>query len=132
MVTTAVPAGEILQFDLLLKQGADITVALVVVDAAGAPITNPAGWTARTQIRSAPGGLLYFEWNTSPGAGQGSAVLSYDSVAGVSTLSLVTTKAQSALFTWGSALYDCYLTNPSGLTACVCEGTVAINPAITQ
>lgn len=131
-MTTAVPPGEILQFDLLLKQGADITVSLVVVDASGAAITNPTGWTARAQIRSIPGGLLYFEWNTTPSAGIGVATLTYDPTAGVSTLSLVVTKAESNLFTWGSALWDCYLTNPSGLTACVCEGTVAINPAITQ
>jgi hypothetical protein len=124
--------GEILQFPLLLKQGSDITVALTVVNDDGGPIINPVGWTAKAQIRSTPTGPVLFEWNTTPGPGAGSAVLLYDPDLGVSTLNLIVTKTQSAGFTWGSALYDCYLTNPLGLTACVVEGNVAIDPAITQ
>lgn len=131
-MTTAVPPGEITQFDLLLKQSCDITVALTVVDASGAPITNPTGWTAKAQIRTYPGGPVLFEWNTSPSAGQGTATLTYNAITGITTLSLIATKAQTALFTWGSAMWDCYLTTPGGLTACVVEGTVAVNPAITS
>jgi|SRR6185503_8190826 len=131
-MTTAVPPGEIFQFDLLLKQGSDITAHLVVVDDSGASISNPTGWTAVAQVRAYAGGPVLFEWTTTPGPTQGQAVLLYDPELDVSTLSLIVTKAQSALFTWGSALWDCYVTNPSNLTACVCEGTVAVNPAITQ
>jgi hypothetical protein len=131
-VTTAVPPGEILQFDLLLKQGADITVLLTVVDGAGAAIMDPSGWVAAAQIRAYPGGPVLFEWSTTPTGGQGQATLAYNPTTGVSTLSLTVTKAQSSLFTWSAGLWDCYLTDPSsGLTGCVCEGTVAVNPAIT-
>lgn len=128
----AVSLDEILQVPLFLKQGGDATILLTVVDNNKQPITNPAGWTARAQIRAVQSGPVLFEWNTSPGAGQGSAVLLYDSVAGVSTLELTLTKAQSINFTWWSAQWDVFLTNPSGLSACVAEGTVSVDPAITQ
>jgi hypothetical protein len=127
-----VSLGQILQFSLFLKQGADITITLTVVDAAGAPITNPSGWTAKAQIRSTPWSSVLFEWNTAGGPGIGSVVLAYDSVEQVSTLTLVITRAQSSLFVWTSALWDCFLTNPSGLDACVAEGNVSVTPAITQ
>lgn len=124
--------GAILQFPLLLKQGTDITIALGVVDAAGDAITNPTGWTAKAQIRAYQGGPVLFEWNTTPGAGIGTAVLSYSSGTLTSTLTLTVTRGESLLFTWGSAVWDCYLFNPAGLAACVVEGTVAIDPNITQ
>lgn len=131
-MAAVVSLGEILQLPLELKQGSDIAIALTVLDATGAPITNPTGWTARAQIRSTPGGVVLFEWNTTTGPGLGTAVLTYDSVANVSTLTLGVTAAQSLGFTWNSALYDVLLTNPSGKTACVAEGTVTIDPIITQ
>lgn len=126
-----VSLGAILQFPLLLKQGTDITIALTVVDAVGNPITNPTGWTAKAQIRAYQGGPVLFEWNTSGGAGLGSAALTYSAQTLTSTLTLGVTRAQSLAFTWGSAQWDAFLTTPAGLAACVVEGTVAIDPNIT-
>lgn len=121
----------ILALDLWFKQGADADVVLTVVDKNGAAITNPAGYSARGQIRSSATGAVLFEWNTSPSAGQGSIVLAYDSVAHISTLTLSLTGAQSALFTFGTALWDCFFTNPAAQAACVAEGAVTIDPRFT-
>jgi len=119
----------ILALDLWLKQGADADVVLTVVDKNGAAITNPAGYTARAQIRSQITTAVLFEWNTSPAAGQGSIVLAY--AGGVSTLTLSLTGAQSALFTFGTAQWDCFFTNPAAQAACVAEGAVTIDPRYT-
>ena len=102
---TVVSLGEILQLPLFLKQGSDITVDLTVVDALGQPIRNPSGWTVKGQIRVTPTGPLLFEWNTTSGPGLGTAVLVYDPIPDVSTLTLGITRVQSLLFTWGSALW---------------------------
>ena len=127
----ALIAASILQLNLNFKQGADSTVNLTVVDANGNAITNPTGYSVRAQIRATPTGPVLFEWNTTGGAGIGTATITYSNTAKITTVALVLTKAQSALFTWGSALWDCVLTSPSNQTACVAEGTVAIDPAIT-
>lgn len=125
--------SEILQLPLVFKQGEDTTVVLTVVDATGAPITNPTGYTVRAQIRGTPTGPVLFEWNMTPGAGQGQASMTYTTgPPPVSVVELVVTHTQSLLFTWGSAVWDCVLTSPVGLEKCLAEGTVAIDPAITQ
>lgn len=124
-------AASILQLNLNFKQGADATVNLTVVDANGAAIPNPTGYTVRAQIRATPTGPVLFEWNTTGGAGIGTATITYSNTTQTTTVALVVTKAQSALFTWGSALWDCIVTSPANQTACVAEGTVAIDPAIT-
>jgi len=124
-------AASILQLNINFKQGADATVNLTVVDANGAAITNPTGYSVRAQIRATPTGPVLFEWNTTGGAGIGTATIAYSSATQTTTVALVVTKAQSALFTWGSALWDCVVTSPASQTACVAEGTVAIDPAIT-
>ncbi len=121
----------ILALDLWFKQGADADVVLTVVDKNGAAITNPAGYTARAQIRSQITTAVLFEWSTSPSAGQGAIVLAYDAVAHVSTLTLSLTGAQSALFTFGTAQWDCFFTNPAAQAACVAEGAVTIDPRYT-
>jgi hypothetical protein len=130
-VAVALIAASILQLNLNFKQGADALVALTVVDANGAPITNPTGYSVRAQIRVTPTGPVLFEWNTTPGAGIGTATITYTEMTQTTTVALVLTKAQSALFTWGSALWDCVVTSPANQTACIAEGTVAIDPAIT-
>lgn len=130
-MSTTVLKPPILQLDLWFKQGAGADVVLTVVDKNGAAITNPAGYTARAQIRASVTGVVLFEWNTSPSAGQGSIELAYDSVAHVSTLTLSLTGAQSALFIFGTAQWDCFFTNPAVQTACVAEGAVTVDPRYT-
>lgn len=127
-----VALDQILQFPLYLKQGSDITIIMTVVTASGNPITDPAGWTTKAQIRSSPEGPVLYEWNTTPGSGIGTAELTYDDTGKVSTLTLTTTNAQSSQWTWSSAMWDVFLTTPGGLAACVAEGNVSVTPAITH
>lgn len=131
-MTTLVLKPIILALDLWFKQGADAKILLTVVDANGAAIVDPTGYGARAQIRSAPSGLVLFEWNTSSGAGLGTAVITYNAQALKSVLTLGTSGAQSALFTFGTAQWDCFLTDPAGEAACIAEGTVTIDPRYTH
>lgn len=131
MAATLVLRPAILELDLTFKQGADASILLTVVDRIGKPIANPSGYTARAQIRSAPTGIVLFEWNSSPTLAQGSAVLTYDNVALISTLTLALTGAQSALFIFGTAYWDCFLFSPAQEDACVAEGAVIIDPRYT-
>ena len=126
----AVLAPPILQLNLNLKQAADATVLLTVVDATGSPITNTTGFKIRAQIRVNPGNIVLFEWSTTPGPGIGTALFTYSN--GASTVMLILTAAQTALFTWGSAQWDCILTNPAGLSTFLAEGIITIDPAITM
>jgi hypothetical protein len=121
----------ILALDLIFKQGADASVLLTTVDANGAVIVDPTGYTARAQIRSSPTGIVLFEWNTAPTSAQGSAVLTYSGTTQLSVLTLSLTGAQSALFTFGTAYWDCFLFSPSVEDACLAEGTVTIDPRYT-
>lgn len=131
MAATLVLRPAILALDLTFKQGADASILLTVVDANGAAIVNPTGYTARAQIRSSPTGIVLFEWNSAPTSAQGSAILTYDNVALISTLTLALTGTQSALFVFGTAYWDCFLFSPADEDACVAEGTVTIDPRYT-
>jgi hypothetical protein len=128
----AVLAPPILQLNLNLKQAADATVLLTIVDATGSPITNTTGFKIRAQIRVNPGNIVLFEWNTTPGPGIGTALFTYSSDLVASTVMLILTAAQTALFNWGSAQWDCILTNPAGLSTFLAEGIITIDPAITM
>lgn len=123
-----------LPVSLNLKQGADATITLTDVrDANNQPITNTTGYTVRAQIRtSASSSTVLFEWNTSPSAGQGTATFTYSATTLSATVTLTLTGAQSALFTFATADWDCFLTNPSGQPACLAEGAVTIDPSITH
>ncbi|MGH3828240.1 MAG: hypothetical protein ACRDQX_13885 [Pseudonocardiaceae bacterium] len=122
----------ILDVDLKLRQGTDAAITLTVVDGNSQPITNTTGYSIRAQIRAfaAATGAPLFEWNTTPGAGIGTAAFIYAS--GISTVTLTLTAAQSALFTFGPALWDCLFTSPVGQVICLAAGNVTIEPFITH
>ncbi|MGH7743302.1 MAG: hypothetical protein ACREQ5_00570 [Candidatus Dormibacteria bacterium] len=131
-MSTLVLSPAILVVNLVLKQGTDTTITLTTVDASGAAIINPTGYIARAQIRSNPTGLVLFEWNSAPSSGQGLATLTYSNTTLLSTTTLTLTAAQSALFTFSIGEWDCFLTSPSGQSACLAEGTVAVDPYVTH
>jgi hypothetical protein len=120
-----------LQINLALKQGAHADIELTVIDALGDPITDPTGYSLRAQIRENPTDAVLFEWNTTPSAGMGTITLTYSPVTLTSTATLTVTGAQSALFTFRTAVWDCFLVNPAGKPTCLAEGSVVIDPAIT-
>lgn len=119
-----------LNLDLRFKQGEGATVTLTTVDRLGGVITNPTGYTIRAQIRRTSNGPVLFEWNTTPSAGQGTAALTYDGT--VSTTTLTHTGAQSALWTFRLAQFDCFLMAPGQEPACLAAAVVRVTPAITH
>ena len=122
-----------LRLDLNLKQGADATITLIDVrDANNQVITTTTGYSVRAQIRATPAGPVLFEWNTTPGAGIGTASFTYSATTLIATVKLTVTAAQSSLWTFTAASWDCLLTNPSSQVACLAEGTVTIDPLITR
>lgn len=120
----------ILVINLRLKQGSDADI-IFGVKRSGLPITDPMGHTARAQIKASPSGPVLFEWNSSPSSSQGSALITYDSAALKSVLTLSLKAAHSALFTFGIAQWDCFVFGPAGDDSCVAGGTVTIDPRIT-
>ena len=130
MTTTLSP--QTLKLDLNVKQGAGADVVLTVVDAVGQPITSPAGYTIRAQIRRTSLGPVLFEWNDTPSSAQGSAVLAYDSGTAASTVTLSFTDEHSAAWGWRLAQWDVYLTNPLGQSTCLAAGVVRVEPAVTH
>jgi hypothetical protein len=130
---TAALTSAVLKLDLNLRQGEGATITLTTVDRNGAVITSTAGYTIRAQIRRTTNGPILFEWNTSPSAGQGTAVLTYD--AGpptASTTTLVHTASQSSLWAFRLAQWDCFIIPPIGEPACLAAGAVRIDPCITH
>lgn len=122
-----------LKVDLNLKQGTSSDVVLTVVDAIGQPITSPAGYTIRAQIRRTTTGPVLFEWNNIPTPNQGTATLAYDpGPPAASTVTLSMTDEHTALFTFRLAQWDVYMTNFAGQTTCLAAGVVRVEPAMTH
>jgi hypothetical protein len=130
---TILLAPPIFNLNLLFKQRAGAMVLLTVVNAEGQPITNPAGHTAQAQIRatSSPTSPVLFEWNTAGGVGIGTATIVYSADTLTSVLALVLTGAQSTLFTFTNAQWDCFFTIPSTEPVCLAQGAVTVIPATT-
>jgi hypothetical protein len=126
-------ASPTLALDLNLRQGEGATISLTTVDRLGAVITNPTGYLIRAQIRRTSTGPVLFEWNSAPATGQGTATLTYDpGPPAVSTTTLVHTGAESALWTFRLASWDCYLMAPGQEPACLAAGVVRVAAAITH
>jgi hypothetical protein len=127
-VTTTI-AVPIFRLDLNLKQGAGAVITLNTVDQLGQVITNPTGYTVRAQIRRTPTGPVLYEWNT----GMGNATLTYTpSPTPVSETVLTLTGAQSALFGFRLAVWDCFLMAPLQEPACLAAGVVRVDPWVTH
>lgn len=126
--TIAVP---IFGLDLNLKQGAGAVITLNTVDKLGDVITDPTGYTIRAQIRRTSNGPVLFTWDSVTGPGL--AVITYTpGPPAVSQTVLTLTGAQTALWTFRLASWDCYLTAPGQEPACLTAGVVRVAPAITH
>lgn len=120
-----------LKLDLNLKQGEGATISLTTVDRLGAVITNPSGYTIRAQIRRTSNGPVLFTWDSVTGPGL--AVITYTpGPPAVSQTVLTLTGAQTALWTFRLASWDCYLMAPGQEPACLAAGVVRVSPAITH
>lgn len=126
--TIAVP---IFGLDINLKQGAGAVITLNTVDKLGDVITDPTGYTIRAQIRRTSNGPVLFTWDSVTGPGL--AVITYTpGPPAVSQTVLTLTGAQTALWTFRLASWDCYLTAPGQEPACLAAGVVRVSPAITH
>lgn len=126
--TIAVP---IFGLDLNLKQGAGAVITLNTVDKLGDVITDPTGYTIRAQIRRTSNVPVLFTWDSVTGPGL--AVITYTpGPPAVSQTVLTLTGAQTALWTFRLARWDCYLMAPGQEPACLAAGVVRIEPQITR
>ncbi len=116
-----------LRHDLYIEQGAVWPgVAFTILQADGSPVTTLAGFSARGQVRSRPGGTALFTWDDSPAMGEGLITLVGDQ------MTLSATAAQTGAMTFCHALWDVELTDPTGEPARIAQGSVTVDPDITR
>lgn len=113
--------------NITIQQGDTFQDTMQLLDSAGDPI-DFTGFTAKMQIRSefslfVP---LLYELNTSPGAGQG--LITLDSSGNITRL---ISAADTALFTFGDAVYALVLIDPSGKRTTRIQGVVTRLPQET-
>lgn len=108
---------------ITIKQGEDCTLRIpAVIDGAGAPI-NPAGCTARCQVRSrADSGAVLYEWSTA----LGSVTITTGQV------DLTVSATVTAAWTWSNGVFDVELTDGAGHTARIAEDHIQVSPNVTR
>jgi hypothetical protein len=107
---------------LEIQQGADFVRRFIWKNAAKKPI-NLTGYSARLQLRDAVGGTVLAELSTDNGG------IALGGAAGTVTVSIP--GAETALYSFKSAVYDMLLTGPSGSRRRLVEGKVTVSPAVT-
>lgn len=127
-------AAPTLALDLTFKQGAGATVTLTVVDKDGKPYDVVTNLAVRAQIRVGSSGTVLFEWNTTgtPGPALGAATVTYSPTTLTSVVTLPITGAQTALFTFPAAQWDCFFTASGTEPVCLAAGSVTVIPWITH
>uniref|UniRef100_UPI003F493DB7 hypothetical protein n=1 Tax=Pseudonocardia sp. CA-138482 TaxID=3240023 RepID=UPI003F493DB7 len=123
-MVTRNPSGAV-RDDVTVPQGAAWSRAWNITDAAGNPLTVT-GWSVRAQVRYSHSDTVLFEWNTAGGVGIGSAQASG------TTVTILLTGSESPAWTWTTAVYDVYLTDPGGVPTRIVEGVFAVSQSITH
>jgi hypothetical protein len=131
-VTTPTAALTTLQYNLVIPQNADFPgVTFPILGPDGSPY-DLTGCSAKGEIRPFPGsGELYYEWSTSPSAGQGLITLDV----GASTLTIRVLASESVLWTFTQGSYDILLVNNAALTGFkttrIVMGSVTVSQEVT-
>jgi len=110
-------------YDFTLDAGADTVVTYTYKDAAG-QLINLTGYSAKMELRSAPGGTLGLQLSTSNGK------IALGGAAGTVTVTFSDT--DSITLTLPSYAYDLELTSGGGLITRLVQGTVTVSPEVTQ
>lgn len=122
-------APTITRIDLYLKQGSGANILLTVVDKLGNPIVDTTSCSIQAQIKDSVTKELLFEWSTAIG----NATLIYSSTPVPKSVAVLTvTGAQSALFNFWIARWDCFLHATGHEPFCLAEGAVIIDSQTTH
>lgn len=125
---TVAPA--IFRVAIMVKSGSDARIRMTVVDDVGSPIVDSTGYSVIAQVKQSESSPVLFEWNMAPSADQGLAAITYSADDVKSYVELPLTGAQTELFKFGIALFECYITSPLPRRSCLAEGTFAVDPSI--
>ena len=102
--------------NLVIDQGADYTTNINVTDDNDTP-TDLTGWTGIAEIRKYYTSNTFYSFNVS-------------TATGYVTLSM--NAATTSTITPGRYVYDCQLTNLSGVKSRLVEGIVTITPSVSH
>lgn len=105
------------KIDLVVHGGEPVDFSVPVLDAARAPVTSLAGWTAAAQIRLSADSPVLATLTT---AIEGS------------TVRVTATAAATAAWTWHSGQWDLILTSDAAVPHILCAGWVRLYPTITH
>ena len=106
-----------------IDQYADYVFAVVYTDDAGVAV-DLTGWTADMKVKDKFGGSLLDEFST------GNGYVTTDPLVGKVIVNINNTK--TAAWAWTSAVYDLVLTSGSGFKFRIIEGTILVNPGVTN
>lgn len=110
-------------YDFTLDAGADTTITFVYKDSTGAAI-NLTGYSAKMELRSAPGGTLGLQLSTV----NGKIVLG----GAAGTVACTFSDVDSSSLTLPEYSYDVELTDGSTLITRLVQGTITVSPETTQ
>ena len=104
--------------NIIIDQGTDFSTSIDVIDDNG-DIVDLAGYTGAAQLRKHYTSSTATDFTVAITAGSGTVALS---------MNAATTNAISA----GRYVYDCELTDGSGIVSRIVEGIVTVTPGVTR
>ena len=110
------------KLNLKIQQHSTFRKKFTWKDGRGRPV-NLTGWSAKLQMRTAPGETVLLEMS-SPSNGI--------TVGANGVINLYLTDEQTGAIQWSSASYDLVLANPDGEEWRLVEGRVTVSPSITR
>ena len=113
------------QYNVVIDQGANWFINFLYKDTSGNAV-NLTGYTAALQIResySATTTLLSL--TSSPAAG-------ITITAGTGTIAIAATAAQTGAITASTYVYDCEITDGTGVVTRIVQGAATISPQVTR
>lgn len=126
-------------YNITIEEGANFDLDIVYKNSAGAQQDLSSGYTARMQIRDAPGGAVIDSTNSTPnnisiGSKNNSGVFTTSNLGAANadaSIAIQISAATTAAYDFDSAVYDLELASGSGTVERVIEGRVKLSREVT-
>lgn len=113
------------QYNVTIDQGANWFINFIYKDTNGNPV-NLTGYTAALQIRE------YYAATTTLLSLTSSPAAGITITAGTGTIAISATAVQTGAITAGNYVYDCEITDGTGVVTRIVQGEAYISPQVTR